>query len=197
MGDVLKLQANVPETIALEYTDGLPVASKFGGDQVMFSLCDGRKLFLAPFVASKIQAAGIQPKQPFQICKREVNQGNRRSVEYAIAAYAKDEPARFSDAKTQIETAALVQSSAALSSTCTSTSVVQSQVNSSPAAATPADSSVVALMKMAGCGAIDVVLAVEAYAREKGLTDFAFDPASIQDLVTTLFISMEKKAGRA
>lgn len=51
--DTLRLQTNVPETIALEFTDGLTVASKYCGDQIMFTLIDGRKMFLSPFVARR------------------------------------------------------------------------------------------------------------------------------------------------
>lgn len=82
--NALRLQTNVPETIALEFTDGLAVASKFGGDQIMFSLVDGRKLFVAPFVAGKITASGVQSYEPFEICKRELVNGNRRMVEFQI-----------------------------------------------------------------------------------------------------------------
>jgi hypothetical protein len=190
MADVLRLQTNVPETIALEFTDGLTVSSKFGGDQVMFSLTDGRKLFLTPFVAKKIADSGVQAKQPFVLTKREIASGNRRSVDY------------------QIETAKLVQSSAVPAPS--QTTIRQTQVTNAPTpAATPAaaaapapapapsDTSAVALMKMAGCGAIDVALEVERYAQSKGMTDFLFGAENVQKVAVTLFLEMSRKAGRA
>jgi len=82
--DVVKFQTNIPEVIALEFAVGKPVTSQFGGDQVMFSLTDGRRMYLPPFVADKIHNAGIAPRKQFAICKREVTHGNRRSVEYQI-----------------------------------------------------------------------------------------------------------------
>ena len=84
--DVLRLQANVPQTIAVKFTDGLAVASNYGGDQIMFSLCDGRKMFLPPIMAKKIADSGVEANQPFTICKREVAEGNRRRVEYQVEA---------------------------------------------------------------------------------------------------------------
>ena len=36
----------------------------------MFTLCDGRVMFLAPDVAAKISMAEIQPRQEFWLCKR-------------------------------------------------------------------------------------------------------------------------------
>lgn len=196
----LKLQTNVPETIALEFADGLPVESQFGGDQVMFSLTDGRKWYASPFVAQKVAAAGIAAKQPFTICKREVSQGNRRTVEYQIQIEA---AAAFSENAT-----------AAIGSTYSSNLTTQAyngnaarQLHvmnapaappaSAPAPAAAQDSSAVALMKIAGCGAIDAVLDVEKYAQSKGMVDFSFGADNIQKIASCLFIELCKKAGRA
>ena len=212
--ETLKLKTNVPELIALAFADGKPVQSQFGGDQVFFSLVDGRGFYCAPFVAQKIKDAGIGARQVFEICKRETTQGNRRIVEYQIDREASYQP----EARKPIETAAsgeaastsYPQSSQVQAVPTVPTTPTQSSYNGNAVRALPplsewfperrpapiAESSV-SLMKVAGCGAIDVVLEVENYARAKGMTDFAFDPASIQDLVVSLFISMEKKAGRA
>jgi hypothetical protein len=81
---ILKLQTNVPETIALHYSDGRLTQSQFGGDQVMFTLMDGRRLYLSPFVANRIKDAGVTAGVPFSICKREVLHGNRRTIDYEV-----------------------------------------------------------------------------------------------------------------
>lgn len=52
-------------------------------------------------------------------------------------------------------------------------------------------------MKVAGCGAIDAVLEIEKYAQKKGLTDFTFGADNIQRIAVTLFLEMNRKAGRA
>jgi hypothetical protein len=66
-----------------------------------------------------------------------------------------------------------------------------------PAAVAPAAPSAVALMKMAGIGAVDAVLEIEKYAQSRGMTDFNFGADNIQRLTACLFIEISKKAGRA
>ena len=58
--------------------------SQYSGDQVMYSLTDGRKWYVSPFVAEKVKQAGITAQIPFEVCKREVARGNRRSVEIQV-----------------------------------------------------------------------------------------------------------------
>lgn len=48
---ILKLQTNVPEVIALRFAEGKPATSQFGGNQLMYSLVDGRKAF-PPLIGS-------------------------------------------------------------------------------------------------------------------------------------------------
>jgi len=188
----VKLQLNVPETFELAFPDGLRVTSKFGGDQVMFSLTNGEKWYCDPFIAGKIRDAGIGANQPFNVTKREVISGNRRRVEYEVEALL--EPQTITDPRPTVY--------AGESRDGRTTAVVLgagASVNPAPAAAaiaTPAPSSV-AVMKLAGIGAIDAVLEIEHYAQSRGMTDFAFGADNIQKLTACLFIEMSKKAGRA
>lgn len=184
----IKLQMNVPETFELAYPDGLRVQSKFGGDQVMFSLTNGEKWYADPYIAAKIRDAGIGAYTPFTVCKREVTNGNRRVVEYEVARIMEQSlaapAARVTDAANDARAAAVFVGAGA-------------SVNPpAAAAAAPAPSSV-AIMKLAGIGAIDAVLEVEHYAQSRGMTDFVFGPDNIQKLTACLFIEMSKKAGRA
>jgi hypothetical protein len=179
----VRLQTNVPETLELAFPDGLRVNSKFGGDQVMFSLTNGEKWYCDPFIAAKIRDAGIGANQPFNITKREVKQGNRRHLEYEIEALL--EPQSITDPRPTVY--------AGESRDRAQTAVVLGAGASSPA---PAPSSV-AVMKLAGIGAIDAVLEIEKYAQSRGMTDFCFGPDNIQKLTACLFIEMNKKAGRA
>jgi hypothetical protein len=80
----VKFSTNIPEILSLAFSEGKPVQSQYNGDQVMFTLTDGRKMYVAPFVAEKIAAAGIRANQPFEICKREVTEGNRRKIEFQV-----------------------------------------------------------------------------------------------------------------
>lgn len=184
----VKLSLNVPETLELQFPEGLKVTSKFGGDQIMFSLTNGEKFYTDEFVASKIKQAGIGANQPFNIVKREVITGNRRRVEYEIEALK--DPQSITDPRPTVY--------AGESRDRSQTAVLLGAGASIPAAAAaaPAPSSV-AVMKLAGIGAIDAVLEIEHYAQSRGMTDFAFGADNIQKLTACLFIEMNKKAGRA
>ncbi len=80
----LNLKVGEPHVIALSQVDGRPVSSQFSGDQLMFTLVDGRKLFLDPYVQDRIRDARITPRQVFEIEKVEVFAGNRRTVEVVV-----------------------------------------------------------------------------------------------------------------
>lgn len=67
----LTLEPNVPQLIALKYTTGKIVESRFGDEkQVMFSLVDGRLAFLSLGVAHSISNLQLGNREPFNICKR-------------------------------------------------------------------------------------------------------------------------------
>ncbi len=59
---------NVPVQVALKWPDGKIVSGNYG-DQMMYSLTDGRICFLDLDVANKISALELKPGEPFGICK--------------------------------------------------------------------------------------------------------------------------------
>jgi hypothetical protein len=68
--DRLTLVNGRPETIALAYPAGKPVSSRYGGgQQMMYTLTDGRRAFFDLAVAREIDALRLGPGQPFTICK--------------------------------------------------------------------------------------------------------------------------------
>lgn len=73
----LKLQTNVPEIIALKFEDGKEFPSNYEGSapRVMFTLVDGRVIYLPKPFAESIKNNGIGANTPFEICKREVANG--------------------------------------------------------------------------------------------------------------------------
>jgi hypothetical protein len=211
MSETLRFQTNVPEFVALQFAEGLPVSSKFSGDQVMYTLTDDRRMYLPPIVADKIRAAGITAGECFSICKREVKSGNRRTVEYQIETAASGNAAASSTSPLERTVQSTIAAPETPVSTQSSYPVASAEARRlrsdgnaarslhavpAPAAAPAADSSAVALMKIAGCGAIDAVLDVERYAQERGMTDFAFGADNIQKIASCLFIELCKKAGR-
>src|SRR5271167_1679750 len=81
--NILPFHLNVPAEIVLERPEGTLVQGRYG-DRVMFSLADGRVMYVPPFVAGKIQAEGAAAGERFQVCKTQVKKGSRRSIEWTV-----------------------------------------------------------------------------------------------------------------
>jgi len=64
--EILELAPNEPQLVAIKYAEPKVVAN----GRAMFSLVDGRILFLDPPVAEKIIALGVRTGEPFAICLR-------------------------------------------------------------------------------------------------------------------------------
>lgn len=178
---VVKFATNIPEVISLAFAKGKEVSSQFGGDQVMYSLDDGRRMYLPPFVAQKIEAAGIGAHREFAIVKREVVQGNRRSVEYQI-----ENLNDFGAEATGNVTAPKTNTPA------THDSVGRSVDQHTNAAAADPET---AAMINAHQRAIDVAAAAEAYASSKGLA-IRYQAEDVRAIAATLFIQASKGGAR-
>ena len=83
MKERVVFEANVPVTATLAYADGLKVQGHFG-DQVMYSLTDGRVMYVPPIVRDKLVELGIRQNEPFAICRAERREGNRRFVDWVV-----------------------------------------------------------------------------------------------------------------
>jgi len=84
--DVLKLQTNVPVQVAFKYPTGKP-CDGLSGPQKMFTLVDGRIIFLSVPAAERIEqqlAVLNVGSDDVDLCKAEVKQGNRKGIEYQI-----------------------------------------------------------------------------------------------------------------
>src|SRR5271165_4375755 len=68
--NILRFEPNIPVQLSLKWTDGKPWDGKFG-PQVLFSLTDGRTMFLPPDTAKQIALLGVEPGESFFICKRK------------------------------------------------------------------------------------------------------------------------------
>jgi len=67
--EVVDFQPNVPVTLALKYAQGKTVSSQYG-ERIMFSLIDGRVMFLNLEVAGQIASLGINVREFFTITKK-------------------------------------------------------------------------------------------------------------------------------
>lgn len=194
-GGTVRFQTNVPEVIELEFARGKQVSSQFGGDQVMYSLCDGRRMYLPPFVAQKIEDAGIGAHTPFTLCKREVTHGNRRSVEYVIGNLDGGEPFQESAPAVTPKAAAMTVKATTLSSPQHTSAPPPSAPSAPRLTATGGDDMDLAAMIYAHIRAIDVAHAAESYAAERGLA-IRYTSEDVRCIAAALFIQQSKGGAR-
>ena len=81
--NILRFQPNVPIQVALQSSQGIVVEGRYG-NRMMFSLVDGRVMYVPPIVATKIEAEGIAARERFELCKAQIRNGHGRSVEWAL-----------------------------------------------------------------------------------------------------------------
>jgi hypothetical protein len=81
--NILPFHLNVPTEVILERPEGTLVQGRYGY-RVMFSLADGRVMYVPPFVANKIQAEGVAASGRFELCKTQARKGSRRSIEWSV-----------------------------------------------------------------------------------------------------------------
>ncbi len=83
MNEKVQFRTNVPVEVALKYNDGKEVTGQYG-DQVLYTLTDGRVMYVPPIVKGKIDEAGISKGELFTITKAEKKNGTRRTIEWVI-----------------------------------------------------------------------------------------------------------------
>jgi hypothetical protein len=86
MAEYLRFSTNVPEEVALRFPEGKQVSSKIegGADQMMYSLADGRVMYVPLHVADQIRELRIGPGERFNLGKFEVKEGNRRFIRWQL-----------------------------------------------------------------------------------------------------------------
>jgi hypothetical protein len=84
MSEKIQFQTNVPIAVALKYNDGKEVNGQYG-DQVLYTLTDGRIMYVPPIVKKKIDGLGIGRGEQFTITKAEKKNGTRRTIEWVVA----------------------------------------------------------------------------------------------------------------
>jgi hypothetical protein len=94
--NILRFQTNTPTEVVLDSPQGTIVEGRFG-DRVLFHLTDGRVMYVPPIVARKIEAQGIAPGEPFELCKTQVKNGRLRSIEWCVRRIEAEPPDRESE----------------------------------------------------------------------------------------------------
>src|SRR5579862_9883079 len=81
--NILRFEMNVPTAVSLMSPQGTRIEGRYG-DQVMFTLVDGRVMYVPPIVATKIEAEGITVGEQFELCKARVRAGRRQTIEWRL-----------------------------------------------------------------------------------------------------------------
>ena len=74
--EVLNFFVNVPQEVTLKYRDGKPIKN----GNFLFTLTDGRIMFLPPIAAERIVSLNLERGEPVVVCKREVKQKGRKPL---------------------------------------------------------------------------------------------------------------------
>src|SRR3984893_1206055 len=85
MSEKVQFQTNVPVDVALKYNDGKEVTERCG-DRVLYTLTDGRVMYVPPIVHKKINELGIGRGELSTITKAEKKNGTRRTIEWVVGS---------------------------------------------------------------------------------------------------------------
>ena len=83
MKEIVKFPINTPVEVALRFEGGKHVEGRYG-DQVMYSLLDNRIMYVPPYVEQRIQELAIGAGEPLLLCKKEVEEGHRKWIEWSV-----------------------------------------------------------------------------------------------------------------
>lgn len=106
----IEFAPNLPVTVAIRYN--IPkMVSGMSGERCLFTTPDNRVFFTSPEVAGQIEAAGIQPNQPFTITKRTSGK-HGEPVTWEVSTLAPSTDAHRQPSPAPTRTAATVAKSA-------------------------------------------------------------------------------------
>ena len=82
--NILRFEINIPVQVSLKCDGGRDVDGRYG-PQVLYTLADGRLMYLEPKAARQIEELKIIAGELFLICKREVKSGQKTSVQWEVS----------------------------------------------------------------------------------------------------------------
>jgi len=85
--NILRFETNTPVQVALKFDGGRDVDGRYG-PQVLYTLADGRLMYLEPKAARRIDELKITAGEPSSIRKREASNGSHRVGGRARGAHA-------------------------------------------------------------------------------------------------------------
>ena len=186
MKERVVFEANVPVTATLAYADGLKVQGRFG-DQVMYSLTDGRVMYVPPMVRDKLVELGIRQNEPFAICRAERREGNRRFVDWVVQPDGSAAPAQ---SVTGHDDPPRPNGDAAACAKANGNGNGNGKSANTPTKSGTAE----AALRAALTASIDAALAAEQYASEHGLS-IRFGSEDLRAMALSLFIQHARDGG--
>ncbi len=89
--NILRFQINTPVALALASEQGKLIQGRYG-DRMLFHLTDGRIMYVPPVVATMIEEFAIAPQERFELCKTQIKNGQRRSIEWGLKRIDSEPP---------------------------------------------------------------------------------------------------------
>jgi len=200
--NILRFQTNTPTEVALDSPQGTIVEGRYG-DRVLFHLTDGRVMYVPPIVARKIEAQGIEPGEPFELCKTQVKNGRLRSIEWWLRRTPAESPDGESTDKpieppTDLESQ-LVQSIAAANGINGNhhppTASQHEATQNGPPQSEPSQPTPVTKLEHALKTAISAAHNAERYGTDLGYV-VRFDADAIKSMAITVLINMSEGGRR-
>ena len=186
MKERVVFEANVPVKATLAYADGLKVQGRFG-DQVMYSLTDGRVMYVPPIVRDKLVKLGIGQNEPVAICRAERREGNRRFVNWVVKPDGSAAPA---PSVTGRDDAPRPNGDAAACSKANGNGNGNGKSASTPTRSGTGE----AALRAALTASIDAALVAEQYASAHGLS-IRFGSEDLRAMALSLFIQHARDGG--
>jgi hypothetical protein len=90
MSDIVKFEWDQPVEVALKYPDPKMFESQWGGERAMYSLTDGRVMYVDSLGAARITSLGVQPGELFFVVKRK----NGRLTDFVAFREGQEPPAK-------------------------------------------------------------------------------------------------------
>jgi hypothetical protein len=190
MKERVVFEANVPVTATLAYADGLRVQGRFG-DQVMYSLTDRRVMYVPPIVRDKLLQLGIRQNEPFNICRAERREGNRRFVDWVVQPHSAASPTPSANSHTDVPGSPVNgDSGAGFKTNGNGNGNGGGKLAGVPASAATAETA----LRAALMSSIDAALAAEQYASAHGLS-VRFGSEDLRAMGLSLFIQHARDGG--
>ncbi len=196
MRGILRFNTNAPVEVALRWNDGKRVEGRYG-EQVMYTLDDDRVMYVPPVVNSQIRELGIRAHEAFEICKAEVQEDDRRWIEWRVRRM--EEPRHPASSANAPETAASGLNAGAQNHRNGSTHYTPKPLDLQAAPdgtllPVPVTGAGITTMELAMNGAAEIAQRVESRARMRNYS-LQFTSEDIRAIGLTMFIQAMRERG--